>query len=132
MNTIRTRLRKLASTAVVGVVAAGTFAAVGPVESASAWKWSSHVKVAGNISCANRGVWGSPSVTIRLNNGESGSARVNWLNNYGIQFRNIPSSGTSGTATITCPTWTGTRTFTRSVWVFRPAVGDQLSIGFSG
>jgi hypothetical protein len=101
-------------------------------DNASAWSWSSHVKVAGKISCANRGVVGTPSVSISLRNGESGSASVNWLNNYGIQFRQIPTSGVSGTATVRCPTWTGWRTFSTSVWVFRPALGDQISINFSG
>ena len=105
---------------------------VGGTGTADAWAWSSHVKVAGNMSCENRGVVGTPRVSIRLNNGESGSASVNWLNNYGIQFRHIPSGGTAGTATVTCPTWSGTRSFTRSVRVFPPAFGDQISIDFRG
>ncbi len=70
---------------------------VGGTGTADAWAWSSHVKVAGNISCENRGVVGTPRVSIRLNHGESGSASVNWLNNDGIQFRHIPSGGTAGT-----------------------------------
>jgi hypothetical protein len=115
----------LAAMTMFGTLAGGT-------GTADAWAWSSHVKVAGNISCENRGVVGTPRVSIRLSNGESGSASVNWLNNYGMQFRHIPSAGASGTATVTCPTWTGTRTFTRSVRVFRPAVGDQISINFRG
>lgn len=98
---------------------------------ANAWPWSGYVHVAGHAGCNQ--FLNSPRLIQIWAGNEYAQGGFNWLNNYGVDFQNVPSGGETAWAKITCHyAYSDTYSYWRSFWLTRQTVGSQENVSFQG
>ena len=111
----------------VAAVGGGLVGILAP--NASATLGDSNVNVSGGAGCRTF-LYLASNVSFTLENGETASSGFS-LFHYSVKFHDIPATGTSGVATVTCSEGSNSYTYQRAVSINRPVANDNVSLNLA-